>query len=173
MPYSPQITPNMALGGNSGIESVVVLTNHLRRMLEEQYGGRPSTANIDTTFKAYQDERLPRMRQIMEFSSLVSRVQAWDNLLLKWMSIYFIPYLPKRKMANDLGEIIRKAPKLDFVPLGQWNESLLEWEDMKDEETKKAGMLQYAQLPLFGVVLVIPSLFWILNSRGMLHGWVL
>ena len=173
MPCFFQITPNMALGGNSGMESVVVLTNHLRRMLDQQRGGRPSKTSLNTTFQAYQDERLPRMRRIMEFSSLISRVQAWDNPFLKWMSIYFLPYLPERKLANDLGEIIRKAPKLDFVPLGPWNESRLEWEDTKVEEANKVGTLQYAQLPLFGTMLVMSSLVWILNSKGMLHGWIL
>ena len=164
----------MALGGNSGMESVVVLTNHLRRMLEQQqHGARPSKTTLNATFQAYQDERLPRMRRIMEFSSLISRVQAWDNPFLKWVSIYLLPYLPERKLANDLGEIIRKAPKLDFVPLGQWNEGLLEWEDMKVHETKTADTLPYARLPLFGAMLVVSSLVWILNSRGMLYGWIL
>ena len=173
MPCFFQMTPNMALGGNSGIESVVVLTNHLRRMPEQQRGGRIGKTSLDTTLQAYQDERLPRMRRIMEFSSLISRVQAWDNVFLKWLSIYFLPYLPERKLADYLGEIIREAPKLDCVPVGPWNKSRLEWEDTKVEEAKKAGWLQYAQLPLFGAMLVMSSLVWILNARGMLQCWIL
>lgn len=163
----------MALGGNSGMESVVVLTNHLRRMLEAERGKSPNKTSIRTTFQAYQDERLPRMRHIMRFSSTISRVQAWDSWLLKTISIYLLPYLPQRKLANDLGEIIRKAPKLDFVPLGQWNEGLLEWEDMKAATAKKTGRWQHMQLPLLGAIFTISSVYWVLRAKSVAHDWML
>ncbi|CAL8575779.1 hypothetical protein XPA_001683 [Xanthoria parietina] len=136
-----KITPNLALGGNSGMESVVVLTNLLHSILTSHSPSKPSHDALTKVFQSYQDQRLPRMRQIMEFSRLISRTQAWDNWILKMLSIWVLPYLPQRKLANDLGEIIRKAPMLDFVPLGDWKKGLMEWEDMKDEkEAKKDGV---------------------------------
>ncbi|KAL8976008.1 MAG: hypothetical protein Q9205_007905 [Flavoplaca limonia] len=132
-----KITPNMALGGNSGMESVVVLTNLLHRTLASTSPSKPSHDALTQAFQAYQDQRLPRMRHIMKFSRLITRTQAWDNWFLKMVSIWVLPYLPERKLANDLGEIIRKAPMLDFVPLGDWDEGLMEWEDMKQEKKPK------------------------------------
>ena len=166
-----QITPNIALGGNSGMESVVVLTNLLNRTLKEHQGGRLSRATINAVFHEYQEIRLPRMRHIMNFSSLVSRTQGWDNWLLKATSIYIMPYLPQRKLANDLGEIIRKAPSLDFVPLGPWNKGLLEWEDVqKSQLVGKTGQktltVGRAQMSLLGGgLLAISWLLWALNSK--------
>ncbi|KAL8662412.1 MAG: hypothetical protein Q9202_004733 [Teloschistes flavicans] len=70
------VTPNIALGGNSSMESVVVLCNHLRQMMVHQCGARPSPATLRNTVAAHQDERKPRMKHIMEYSSLITSVQA-------------------------------------------------------------------------------------------------
>lgn len=166
-----QITPNMALGGNSGMESVVVLTNLLHRTLASNSPSKPSPDALTQAFQAYQDQRLPRMRHIMEFSRLITRTQAWDNWFLKMVSIWVLPYLPQRKLANDLGEIIRKAPMLDFVPLGDWDEGLMEWEDMKQEkEPKKGGVAKelFRELPISAlwVALLVGLLFWGLSRSA-------
>ncbi|KAI4279288.1 MAG: hypothetical protein L6R38_005070 [Xanthoria sp. 2 TBL-2021] len=164
-----QIAPNMTLGGNSGMESVVVLTNLLHRTLASHSSSKPSHEALTKVFQAYQDQRLPRMRHIMEFCRLISRTQAWDNWFLKMLSIWVLPYLPQRKLANDLGEIIRKAPMLDFVPLGDWNEGLMEWEDMKEEKKAKKdgvtnGVLKKFPVASLWVALLVGLLFWGLSK---------
>ncbi|KAL8847074.1 MAG: hypothetical protein Q9221_007861 [Calogaya cf. arnoldii] len=166
-----KITPNMALGGNSGMESVVVLTNLLHRNLASSSPSKPSSHALTQVFQTYQDQRLPRMRHIMEFSRLITRTQAWDNWFLKMLSIWVLPYLPQRKLANDLGEIIRKAPMLDFVPLGDWEDGLMEWEDMKREkEPKKDGTAieLFRELPIsfLWVALLVGVLLWGLSKSA-------
>ncbi|KAL9008627.1 MAG: hypothetical protein Q9173_006265 [Seirophora scorigena] len=166
-----QITPNMALGGNSGMESVVVLTNLLHRTLASDSPSKPSQDALTQAFQAYQDQRLPRMRHVMEFSRLITRTQAWDKWFLKMMSIWVLPYLPQRKLANDLGEIIRKAPMLDFVPLGDWDEGLMEWEDMKQEkDPKKDGLakelFRAPPASVLWVALLVGLLFWGLSKSA-------
>ncbi|KAL8671459.1 MAG: hypothetical protein Q9168_004047 [Polycauliona sp. 1 TL-2023] len=166
-----KVTPNIALGGNSGMESVVVLTNVLRRILlasgsSSSSSCKPSLEALTEGFQAYQDQHLPRMRHIMEFSRLVTRTQAWDSWGLKMLSIWVVPYLPQRKMANDLGEIIRTAPKLDFVPLGDWDDGLLEWEDMEQETGPKTHRGAGDVLKGWPV----PSL-WIAVLAGLLLLW--
>ncbi|KAI4086322.1 MAG: hypothetical protein LQ344_007645 [Seirophora lacunosa] len=166
-----KITPNMALGGNSGMESVVVLTNLLHRTLASDSPSKSSLHALTQAFQAYQDQRRPRMRHIMEFSRLITRTQAWDNWFLKMMSIWVLPYLPQRKLANDLGEIIRKAPMLDFVPLGDWDEGLMEWEDMKQKKEPKqdgAAIGLFRELPLSAlwVAMLVGLLFWGLSKTA-------
>ena len=153
------------------MESVVVLTNLLHRTLASTSHSKPSSDALTQAFQAYQDQRLPRMRHIMEFSRLITRTQAWDNWFLKIVSIWVLPYLPQRKLANDLGEIIRKAPMLDFVPLGDWDEGLMEWEDMKQEKKPKKNRVAkefFKELPISGlwVALLVGLLFCILSKSA-------
>lgn len=106
----------MALGGNSGIESVAVLTNHLRRMLVDNNGMKPSSEALEKALAAYQAERLERMQSIMFFSSFVNKVQGWTSPAYKILSTWILPFLPQRMLADQMSDIIRGAPVLDFVP---------------------------------------------------------
>ena len=127
-----QVTPNIALGGNSAMESVVVLCNHLQQMIATQQGAKPSLSTLDRTFKGYQDERHARVKEIMELSGLITKVQAWETPFHKFLATWVLPLQSDRAIADQLGEIIRGAPKLDFVGGGGFARGRLEW---KDEET--------------------------------------
>ncbi|KAL8911253.1 MAG: hypothetical protein Q9171_003551 [Xanthocarpia ochracea] len=113
-----KITPNIALGGNSSMESVVVFCNHLHRTLAMHAGARLSRAALNSMFAAYQKEREPRINEVMQFSSMLTRLQAWDSVLLRFLATWVIPYQPDQRIADQMGELIRKAPKLDFVDVG-------------------------------------------------------
>lgn len=113
--HTLQMTPNIALGGNSTIESIVVLTNHLHRVLAAHSGARPSRHTLSRLFAAYQAERLPRMAPIVDISSLLTRVQAWDGLAMRILATWILPYQRDRAIADQLGEIFRTAPRLEFV----------------------------------------------------------
>jgi hypothetical protein len=123
--------PNIALGGNSGMESVVVLCNHLERMMKNKE--TTSSATIHNVFAAYQDERLDRMKQISNLSSFITRVQAWDSLWHRFLGTWVLPLQPDRVMADQMGEIMRVAPKLDFLSTRGFPSGRLLW---KDEEAK-------------------------------------
>ncbi|KAL8911259.1 MAG: hypothetical protein Q9171_003557 [Xanthocarpia ochracea] len=129
-----KVTPNIALGGNSSMESVVVLCNHLRQMMGHQCGAKPSLATLNKTFAAYQRERQPRVKHIMEYSSLITSVQAWRTPFYKFIGTWVLPLQPDRAVADQLGEIIRGAPKLDFVDVQGFRSGRLPW---KDEGPKK------------------------------------
>ena len=77
----------MAVGGNPGMESVVVLINSLHRTLASHSPSKPSYDAWTKVFQSYQDQRLPHMCHIMEFSRLISRTQAWDNWIWKMLSV--------------------------------------------------------------------------------------
>lgn len=58
------------------MESIVVLCNHLQQMMVDQSGAKPSLATLNKAFAAYQTERQARMMHIMDYSSLITNVQA-------------------------------------------------------------------------------------------------
>lgn len=85
--------------------------------------------------EAYQDERLARMKHIKQFSGDVTNVQAWHGPLAKFLSTWLIPVLPDRAFGDQLGRIIRGAPKLDFVDASDFPSGRMSW---KDEATKSS-----------------------------------
>lgn len=121
------------------MESVVVLTNRLRALLIDQCGAKPSLATLHKTFTAYQNERKPRMKHIMEYSSLITSVQAWRNPLYKFLACWVLPLQRDRAIADDLGTTIREAPKLDFVSVKKSELGRLKWQDEERETAKPIG----------------------------------
>ena len=111
------------------MESVVVFCNHLRQMMGHQCGAKPSLATLNKTFAAYQRERQPRVKHIMEYSSLITSVQAWRTPFYKFIGTWVLPLQPDRAVADQLGEIIRGAPKLDFVDVQGFSSGRLPWKD--------------------------------------------
>ncbi|KAI6087584.1 FAD binding domain protein [Hypoxylon rubiginosum] len=108
-----KVTPNIALGGNSAMESVVVLCNQISRMMEENGGIKPDQGTLERHLKAYQDEQRNRVWFIMKFSGLITSIQAWDSPFTKFLAVWVLPLLPNRFLALSLGLIIRTAPRLE------------------------------------------------------------
>ncbi|PNY24071.1 FAD-dependent urate hydroxylase [Tolypocladium capitatum] len=123
-----KVTPNLALGGNLGIESVTVLTNLLRKALVNRQGhGKLTASELKNVFEEYQAQQFPRARATFEVSSAASRAHAWDSLWLKFSSIYITPRQNPMAFPDLLCEMMRGAPILDFVPVGKWPEGRLKW----------------------------------------------
>lgn len=99
------------------MESIALLTNLVRRAVKAHPNVRPSRAELREVFQQYQDRRVGRMKKIMEFSGLITRVQAWDGFLMKFAAKVILPYQNKTQLGKDIGDIIKDAEKLDFVPL--------------------------------------------------------
>ncbi|CAJ2505538.1 Uu.00g129320.m01.CDS01 [Anthostomella pinea] len=127
-------TPNIALGGNTAMEDIVVLCNQLHALLGEHGGTRPSAAALDSLFATYQEERKERAKYIVSLSGLASRVQAGASTLHK-VAGWLMPKLPVAPVASDLSKYIRAGPKLDYVKVRDFAAGRLAWKD--DEEMEK------------------------------------
>ena len=162
------------------MESVIVLCNHLHRTLAEHAGARPSRAALNSMFAAYQKEREPRMNEVMQFSSMLTKLQAWDNVFLRFLATWVIPYQPDRRIADQMGELIRKAPKLDFVDVGpEFAKGKMAWADderdldrQRAEEAsgtkgveEKAISLRSKVLPFVGAMAGLLSFLWLMAIR--------
>jgi hypothetical protein len=134
----------MAFGGNSGLESVAVLTNHLRRILIDNNWARPSGREIEKLLSAYQTERLARMKYVMQFSGEVTKVQAWHRPLDKFLATWLVPVLPDRTFGDQLGRIISAAPKLDFIDASDFPSGRMPWQDEADTRAKRVGKVEAA-----------------------------
>lgn len=119
--------PNMGLGGNSSMESVAVLTNHLRQMLADNNWRKPSSARLEKALAAYQEERLGRMKHIYRFSSNMS--QGWKTPWFKFLSTWILPAIPDSMLAAEMAKIISGAPTLDFLAIKQPPPGRIPWED--------------------------------------------
>lgn len=140
-----KVTPNIALGGNSGMESVVSLCNHLNRLVNvESRGQRPSEEALARAFHAYQEERRPRMQEICEVSGLITRVQAWTSPLHWLLGNWVLPLQSDKAIANQLGEVVRTAPKLDYVSDMGFTSGKMPWKETVDKG-KERGMLRGQQ----------------------------
>lgn len=115
-----KMTPNLGLGGNTAMESVAVLCNHLVRARDEAgvaKAGRPSAAALERCFQAYQVEHHARVASLVQLSRVVSRVQACDTRFTRWLAEWVMPALPDRALAYAVGRLVRAAPALAYVPL--------------------------------------------------------
>lgn len=129
----------MALGGNLGMETVFVLTNHLHSLLTEDRK-IIKTSDLDNVFEKCQVQQMPRAQAIYEISSLVTRAQAWDTPWLKFSSLYMAPHADPSGLPNAVGEIVRKAPVLDFLPLDrEWPKGVMAWENGEGDAKRAAA----------------------------------
>ncbi|KAL4900544.1 hypothetical protein BDW74DRAFT_182630 [Aspergillus multicolor] len=157
-----KVTPNLALGGNLGIDGVVHLANLLRGAVQAAAGARPSMADLHRVFGQYQTRHLPRAKAVFEMSRMVTQVQAWDTLMMKYMSLYVAPYSDERAMPNELGKIVRAGPLLDFCPVPEWPRAKMEWdsEGVKTAETG-AGRSGLLKSLILGATVAIPLFLWV------------
>lgn len=127
----------MGLGGNSGMESVVVLCNHLHKMLQRTPPGKkPSLSAIKDAFEGYQNERLPRAREVLALSGQVLRMQSGESLPYKVLANDILPWVPDRVIASQFGDFIVQAPKLDFLDASGFPRGSRLW---RDQGEKGAG----------------------------------
>ncbi|OTA86299.1 hypothetical protein M434DRAFT_24241 [Hypoxylon sp. CO27-5] len=110
-----KVTPHSGLGGNSAIEKL-------------------SQATLQHVFAAYKSERYARMKQILDLSNTMTRVQAWDSAWHKFLARCVFPRLPDTFSPDSLGKIIRGAPRIEFINMVDFPRGRLEW---KDEEIKR------------------------------------
>lgn len=129
------MTPNIALGGNAAIESVVSLCNHLHRMLARG-DAKPSRANLIETFAAYQAEREERVKYAIKISGLATRIQAMTTLPYRFAA-WVTPWLPERGAPDQLADYIRGSPKIEYLSTQGFPSGRVAWKDDEEKEMNR------------------------------------
>lgn len=156
------------------MESIIVLTNHLHWCLVHHAGACPSRHTLATLFAAYQYERAPRMAKILDFSALLTRLQAWDGVLMRVLTTWVLPYQRDRSIADQLGEIIRTAPRLEFVGVGKdFERGRMEWADEEGERGKVGkvksegrALLGSQMVQLLGAMSALMGFVWLMAVKS-------
>ncbi|KAJ9273241.1 hypothetical protein DTO212C5_826 [Paecilomyces variotii] len=133
-----KMLPNIGLGGNMALESVAVLCNHLHAMLVSQQGKKPDLVTLNKAFAAYQEERMPRVLHITDFSTKVAEGQAWVTPFHKFYTKWLIPLLKERALADMIAELMRGAPKLAYVDSSSFGKGTVQWDDEKEDKKETA-----------------------------------
>lgn len=162
-----QITPNIALGGNTGMESVASLVNLINKAVKSHSEGKPSKAVLSAIFQEYQEQRIPRTRKIMKFANMITRVQAWDGIWMKFRALWVLPYQSEQKLAQDLADIIKGGVKLDFVPIEEYRNRKTRWDDEEKLKVVKfwgegpQSLVKGQQVSLLGMLVILSSALWL------------
>ena len=146
------------------IESAASLVNLVRaKLLSSPLGlsSHPSKEELSVVFQAYRDQRIARVSHIFRLSALMTREQAWDNLLYKDVSKYVFPRMSDATVASIFADAIKGAVKLDFVPLRNKFEGTVPWGNESGkliDMTKSTGVIV-----AFSVLLLIYAAYSIIR----------
>lgn len=157
------------------MESIALLTNLLNREMQARPEVKPSKDRLDALFQEYQEKQIPRTRKIMKFANLITRVQAWDGFWMKMMALWVVPFQSEKKLGHDLADIIKGGVKLDFVPIGEYKEKKILWDDEAQPEKITSGervwsLVKQAQVPILGLFVALSSALWLMGGRALLVG---
>ena len=157
------------------MESVAVLTNELYCLLETTSQGRPTEHAITSAFQRYQIQRVPRVRKIHFLSGLITRLQAWDGILMRCMARWIVPLLiGDERIADQLSYLIKDSPKLDFVE-SMSRKGTIAWSDEKlrsDPEYRGSEAFDIRRLLALAAAsaLIMTCIYWrwgIVSSEGI------
>ncbi|KAI8065538.1 hypothetical protein BC940DRAFT_320639 [Gongronella butleri] len=112
-----KMTPNGGQGGNSAIESVAVLTNELKRMLDAQQLStrHPTKQQLAATFERYQKKREKRVKSILKFANNMTRQHALEGPVDKFMALYVPKVVGPGVIVKLMAKQLTGSPYLDFV----------------------------------------------------------
>ena len=157
------------------MESMAVLINLLNREIQAHPEAKPSKDRLNALFQEYQEKQIPRTRKIMKFANVITRVQAWDGFWMKLMALWVLPFQSEEKLGQDLADIIKGGAKLDFVPIGEYKEKNVLWDD--EASPKKVtpaesvwSLVTQPQVPILGLLVAFSSALWLMSGSALLMG---
>jgi 2-polyprenyl-6-methoxyphenol hydroxylase-like FAD-dependent oxidoreductase len=111
-----KMTPNLAFGFNTALESATALTNHLKTALahSKSHTGL-DLAEVDKVFSDYQIQRFARAKRFCDFANLYTRFAAWQNPAFKWASKFAPKVISDDVMVNQFAKLVKGGVKLDFI----------------------------------------------------------
>ncbi|KUL84905.1 hypothetical protein ZTR_07879 [Talaromyces verruculosus] len=127
-----KLTPNAGWGYNSGFIDMVVLVNHLRRLLKSDPS--PSAEALNGVFEQYQADRAENTQKTYKASAERVRAVVWPGWLQRTIALWIMPYV-------SLGQ-------LDWVLQSralQRDSPVLEWVEEKHLPVHRVKYKQYPQ----------------------------
>lgn len=121
-----KMTPNSGFGINTGIQSVVAITNALRKVLLRT--DKPDTAALTVAFREYELARRPNVEKTVHVSGMHTKIATWNTWFLKFVDRWIVPltngYLSMRRL---VGPVVQEGIVLDWIPEDGYKEGTLKW----------------------------------------------
>jgi hypothetical protein len=129
------MTPDQALGGNNGIESVCSLTNHLHELLSSKKNGeKPTLAELECVFEAYQKQRYDRAKRSHDETTFYTKMCAWDGFGLQTASTWLPAIVGWEPLLAGAVQLQKAAVKLNFVPVQEKRMGTVVFDDEVEEK---------------------------------------
>lgn len=139
------------------MESVATLVNVLRTKLMSSSSGlfsHPSQPELSAVFQEYQKQRAPRAKRVSFLSTMITRVHACENRLLKFVATKCFPFVSDGMLGAIFSESITKGVKLDYVPLSAQPVGTDRWADEIRASRSRS------KLSVFLVVVGVLAVLW-------------
>ena len=155
------------------MESMAALTNLLNREVKSHPESKPDKETLEAIFQEYQERQVPRKQKIMKFTNLITRVQAWDGFWMKLMALWVVPFQSDKKLGQHLEDIIKGGVKLDFVPIREYKEKNILWDDEKQPGKESFGdkmwnLTKLQQVPSLRILIALFSALWLMGGSALL-----
>ncbi|KAL6861996.1 FAD binding domain protein [Trichoderma novae-zelandiae] len=128
-----KVHPNLALGGNSAVEGVARLVNHIHKAMQITRGPKPSGTALNAAFAAYEKEMKQRMRELMSISNMAARLHTYATPIHKLLANWILPIADDRLFANHMSKYFAAGPKLNFLPSVGFTNGLVPWDEKPDD----------------------------------------
>jgi hypothetical protein len=144
-------------------------------MLEKSGGEKPSDEILTDAFASYQLERHQRVTEIMNLLGMITELQAWDTWWYRFLTTWVVRLQPDRAMADQIGEIVSTAAKLNYVDRPGFPSGRLSWKG-EDNQTHKSRIRNKSVLGrlssslwvgLFGIA-IVSAITWHSAKFGVL-----
>lgn len=115
------------------MESSAVLVNKIRDLTNDlKPGQKASKASIEKLLREFQQERMTRQLEASSASAFLTRLHAYDRIL-KWFTMrWATPLMGQVKIANMMGDLFSRAPKIAFLPVEYVKTAAYKWQDEPD-----------------------------------------
>lgn len=124
-----KVTPNFAFGGNCAIEGVAALANALHKALHASPNGQLDQPAISAALAEYEARQKPRVKKIFDMCYYATRMQAWDGLLMHFISRVVVPLLGDERVADQTAKLVKGGVRLDYLPVPEHPSGSCAWDD--------------------------------------------
>lgn len=158
------------------MEGSAVLVNKIKDLTSGlEPGQRPPKQSIETMFREFQDERMPRQREASEASAFLTRLHAYDGYIKWFIMRWAIPLMGQVNIADTMGDLCSRAPKITFLPTEYIRSATYKWQDEPDHvpiqptESTLARNLCFGKLKIPDPILLlfVAVLLYLISTSGL------
>jgi FAD dependent monooxygenase len=121
-----QMTPDLGFGANLAIESAISLANILHREIASDRNRHFTKSEVSKLLEEYQKTQYDKAKGLVEFSGQVTRTHSQETAKEEEIVRNVLPQAAPATLER-FTNIVRSAPKLDYVQNTLINEAARGW----------------------------------------------